>query len=64
MPGRDFFCLPLFSGSFLPFESALDTLLHELVHNEIGPHSAKFFKKWDELRAECEKLMSEGMPIA
>lgn len=51
------------SGSFIPFESALDTLLHELVHNEIGPHSAKFFKKWDELRAECEKLMGEGVCV-
>lgn len=31
------------------------------MHNEISPHSAKFFKKWDELRAECEKLMREGV---
>ena len=35
-------------------------MLHELVHMEIGPHSAKFYKMLDELRDECEKLMREG----
>lgn len=50
----------LHTGNFYPFENVLDTLLHELVHNEIGPHNAKFFEKWDELRAECEKLIRAG----
>lgn len=35
-------------------------MLHELVHMEIGPHNAKFYKMLDELRDECEKLMREG----
>lgn len=39
-------------------------MLHELVHMEIGPHSAKFYKMLDELRDECEKLMREGGSIA
>lgn len=36
-------------------------MLHELVHMEIGPHNAKFYKMLDELRDECEKLIREGM---
>lgn len=35
-------------------------MLHELVHMEINPHNAKFYKMLDELRVECEKLMREG----
>lgn len=35
-------------------------MLHELVHMEIGPHNAQFYKMLDELRDECEKLMREG----
>lgn len=47
-------------GSFYPYEALLHTMLHELVHMEIGPHSAKFYKMLDELRDECEKLMRNG----
>lgn len=47
-------------GSFYPYEALLYTMLHELVHMEIGPHNAKFYKMLDELRDECEKLIREG----
>jgi WLM domain len=35
---------------FFPFDQALDTMLHELCHIAHGPHNAKFYKLWDELR--------------
>jgi hypothetical protein len=35
---------------FIPYNEVLDTMLHELCHNERGPHDAQFYKLWDELR--------------
>ncbi|KAK5824294.1 hypothetical protein PVK06_019065 [Gossypium arboreum] len=46
---------------FYPFDQVLDTMLHELCHNTHGPHNASFCKLWDELRKECEELMSKGI---
>ncbi|XP_031258950.1 DNA-dependent metalloprotease WSS1 [Pistacia vera] len=46
---------------FIPFEQVLDTMLHELCHNVHGPHNANFYKLWDELRKECEELISKGI---
>lgn len=45
---------------FLRFEQILDTLLHELCHNWIGPHNAEFHKLWDELRDEWYTLQMKG----
>ncbi|XP_012071035.1 DNA-dependent metalloprotease WSS1 isoform X3 [Jatropha curcas] len=44
---------------FFPFDQVLDTMLHELCHNVHGPHNANFYKLWDELRKECEELLSK-----
>ncbi|KAK4575804.1 hypothetical protein RGQ29_026666 [Quercus rubra] len=46
---------------FFPFDQVLDTMLHELCHNAHGPHNATFYKLWDELRKECEELMTKGI---
>ncbi|KAL2944933.1 DNA-dependent metalloprotease WSS1 [Bienertia sinuspersici] len=46
---------------FFSFNEVLDTMLHELCHNAHGPHNASFYKLWDELRKECEELMSKGI---
>ncbi|KAG9456006.1 hypothetical protein H6P81_000514 [Aristolochia fimbriata] len=46
---------------FIPYEQVLDTMLHELCHNEHGPHNASFYKLWDEIRKECEELISKGV---
>uniref|UniRef100_A0A6N2MX51 WLM domain-containing protein n=1 Tax=Salix viminalis TaxID=40686 RepID=A0A6N2MX51_SALVM len=46
---------------FFPFHQVLDTMLHELCHNAHGPHNANFYKLWDELRKECEELISKGI---
>ncbi|CAK7324522.1 unnamed protein product [Dovyalis caffra] len=46
---------------FFPFDQVLDTMLHELCHNVHGPHNANFYKLWDELRKECEELISKGI---
>ncbi|CAN0574965.1 unnamed protein product, partial [Ectocarpus sp. 12 AP-2014] len=48
-------------GSFYPYEFILGTMLHELVHNQIGPHSAKFYRMLDQLNDECDKLIREGV---
>ncbi|KAG8093763.1 hypothetical protein GUJ93_ZPchr0012g20974 [Zizania palustris] len=36
-------------------------MLHELCHIARGPHDAQFYKLWDELRKECEELVSKGI---
>ncbi|XP_038685988.1 DNA-dependent metalloprotease WSS1 isoform X1 [Tripterygium wilfordii] len=46
---------------FFPYDQVLDTMLHELCHNVHGPHNAQFYKLWDELRKECEELISKGV---
>jgi hypothetical protein len=63
-------------NSFFPYEDLLGTMLHEMVHigdnllkmpllmNYIlvkGPHDAQFYKMLDELKHECEILMSQGI---
>lgn len=35
---------------FFPYNQILDTMLHELCHNEHGPHNADFYNLLDELR--------------
>lgn len=46
---------------FYPYDQVLDTMLHELCHNAHGPHNSSFYKLWDELRKECEELMTRGI---
>ncbi|XP_074288048.1 DNA-dependent metalloprotease WSS1-like [Silene latifolia] len=46
---------------FFTYEQILDTMLHELCHNEHGPHNTDFYKLLDELRLECEELMAKGI---
>ncbi|PIA31546.1 hypothetical protein AQUCO_04900088v1 [Aquilegia coerulea] len=46
---------------FIHYDEVLDTMLHELCHNDIAPHNATFYKLWDDLRKECEELMSKGI---
>ncbi|KAF5205130.1 Dna-dependent metalloprotease wss1-like [Thalictrum thalictroides] len=46
---------------FIPYNQVLDTMLHELCHNVHSPHNAAFYKLWDDLRKECEELMSKGV---
>lgn len=45
--------------SFLPWESVLGTLVHELTHNDIGEHSAEFYKSMDKLYDEVEASSSD-----
>ncbi|KAK4361725.1 hypothetical protein RND71_016966 [Anisodus tanguticus] len=46
---------------FFPYAQILDTMLHELCHNEYGPHNADFYNLLDEIRKECEELMAKGI---
>ncbi|OQR94088.1 hypothetical protein ACHHYP_01856 [Achlya hypogyna] len=48
-------------STFFPFEELLGTMLHELVHMEIGPHNTAFYKLLDELKSEMELLMAQGL---
>lgn len=45
---------------FLPFEAVVDTMLHELCHNVIGPHNREFNALWEQLREEHESLLRKG----
>ncbi|MCD7454683.1 hypothetical protein HAX54_025577 [Datura stramonium] len=46
---------------FYPYAQILDTMLHELCHNEYGPHNADFYNLLDQIRKECEELMAKGI---
>ncbi|KAD4889442.1 hypothetical protein R6Q59_037200 [Mikania micrantha] len=46
---------------FFPYEQILDTMLHELCHNQYGPHNSDFYNLLDEIRKECEELMAKGI---
>jgi hypothetical protein len=48
-------------GDWFDYEHVVLVMLHELVHNDIGPHNAKFFKLLDEITVECETLMASGI---
>lgn len=48
-------------SEFYPWEHTLGTMLHELTHNEVGPHNANFYKLLDEITKECEDLMAKGI---
>ena len=41
-------------GAWEAYEQVLAVMLHELVHNDIGPHDGKFFALLAELEKECE----------
>ena len=41
--------------SFLPWHDILGTMVHELTHMAIGPHSAEFYKLMDTIYDEVEK---------
>lgn len=45
---------------FMPLESVLDTMLHELCHIVHGPHNSEFHALWDRLRDEQQGLMMKG----
>ncbi|OMP87384.1 DNA damage response protein WSS1 [Diplodia seriata] len=45
---------------FLAYDTVVDTLLHELAHVRCGPHDARFYKLWDELREEYYALKRQG----
>jgi hypothetical protein len=46
--------------SFLPIESLVETMLHELTHNKHGPHDANFYGFLDKLKVEYDKLLLSG----
>ncbi|CAG8780304.1 21116_t:CDS:2 [Gigaspora margarita] len=45
---------------FLDFNDLIGTTLHELTHNQCGPHDAAFYKLLDELHDEYDELLLEG----
>ena len=47
-------------NQFLPVENVVDTMLHELAHNVVGPHNQEFHALWDKLRDEHEALVRKG----
>ncbi|CAG8980151.1 hypothetical protein HYALB_00013506 [Hymenoscyphus albidus] len=47
-------------NQFLPLEQVVDTMLHELSHNVIGPHNEQFHALWDQQRKEYEALIAKG----
>lgn len=48
------------NNEFLPLESVIGTMLHELTHNKFGPHDKAFYKFLDSITSELERLISQG----
>lgn len=48
------------SQRFLPWDSLLGTLVHELVHNVIGEHSFEFYEMVDKLSDEVQNDVLQG----
>lgn len=46
---------------FLPMESVLGTMLHELTHNVFGPHCNKFYSKLDDLTSKQWIYEQQGL---
>lgn len=46
---------------FLPRESIMGTMLHELTHNLYGPHDNKFYAKLDELMGRQWAIEQQGL---
>jgi predicted metal-dependent hydrolase len=42
------------AGGWYDYQHVVLVMLHELVHNDIGPHNKAFFKLLDEITEECE----------
>ncbi|KAK6526475.1 hypothetical protein TWF694_005061 [Orbilia ellipsospora] len=51
---------PYDSRVFLPYESVVQTMLHELTHCVHGPHDDKFWGLFRDLQAELETLRYTG----
>ncbi|KAI9770284.1 MAG: hypothetical protein M1840_003443 [Geoglossum simile] len=51
---------PFDKTQFLPKETVVETMLHELTHNVHGPHDEKFDALLQKLREEHEKLTRSG----
>lgn len=49
------------SDNFLPFEYVLGTLIHEVTHISIGPHSVEFYQLMESLESEVEKDLAHGV---
>ncbi|KAI9218049.1 WLM domain-containing protein [Blastocladiella britannica] len=49
--------------SFLDPDDILGTLLHELAHNRISPHNAKFHALVDELKDEVYAMRARGIDL-
>lgn len=48
-------------NSFYDWEHCLGTMIHELTHIQISPHDASFYRLMDELDAEIQKDLSQGL---
>jgi hypothetical protein len=48
-------------GSFLEWQNILGTMLHELTHNQCGPHDDAFNKLLEILWTEVEALVDKGI---
>jgi DNA-dependent metalloprotease WSS1 len=47
-------------SEFLPIDYIIGTLIHEITHNTIGPHSAQFYQLMEALTQEVEQDLVSG----
>ena len=48
-------------NDFFPWEHLIGTMIHELTHMQIGPHSSDFYKLMDEIADEVDNDMVSGI---
>lgn len=46
---------------FLPFNDIIGTMLHELCHNNYGPHNQAFFDYLADMTADMENILNRGL---
>ncbi|KNC50312.1 uncharacterized protein AMSG_06793 [Thecamonas trahens ATCC 50062] len=47
-------------GPLFPYDDVMETMLHELAHNDVGPHNTAFYALLDKLRGELASLKRNG----
>ena len=48
-------------ATFMPYDRLVDTLLHELCHNEVGPHNEQFWHLFCQLKASAATRAAAAM---
>ena len=52
------------TGALFPHSAVMETMIHELAHQDIGPHNAAFYALMEKLKAELAALPAPTTPFS